>query len=185
MKLILFYSPLILIALAASLIQAKSTRIPAHCAQVKAPLDGQHSVPGKPGTGVCLNYHLPAKINPGQSFVVKLSFTNFYHHDLRSEIRVPAELKFSTKARSLQKAAEGLSNGDQQSLSFSAEQKGMYYIYVKAQTGYKDNHRTTVFAIPINVGGVDPADYLKTNGRLKTTADGEKIMSMKAHQNRH
>ncbi|HFB64412.1 MAG TPA: hypothetical protein ENJ60_02635 [Aeromonadales bacterium] len=183
MKYVKLYLTLVLIALGMGQVQAKSGQVSANCGTVKTSINGiPRTIQGKPGAGVCLTYQVPQKINPGERFVVELSLTNNRNKDLRSEIKMAKELHFLTKTRSLQKTADAISQGNRQLLTFTAEKKGFYYIYVNAQTGFAENRRTSVFAIPVNVGGVNPRDYLKANGTLKTTASGEQIVSMKASQ---
>lgn len=183
MKLLKLYLSLALFTLGMNQVQAKSAQASAHCGTVETTINGvQQTIQGKPGAGVCLSYQIPQKINPGQAFVVEISLTKNSDNNLNTQIRASKALNFSTKTQSLRKAADSISEGNRQLLTFSARKKGLYYIYVKAQTGFAENHRTSTFAIPVNVGEVNPRDYLKTNGTLKTTVSGEKIISMKASQ---
>ncbi len=182
---IFFTSLLLLVGVTQA--QAKSTVISkatiTNCGVVHFSLNGvSKTAQGKPGAGVCLTYNVPQKIKPGDTFLVKMSLTGPSDGSLRSEIKAGQNLQYVSRKQSLQKVGASMSKGEQQQLLFSAGKKGFYYIYVNAKTGFGNNSRTRIFAIPVNVGGVNPRDYLKTNGILRTTVTGEKIISMQAAQ---
>jgi len=145
----------------------------------------ERQVVKKPGATVCLKYQVPQKIIPGTNFTLQIQLSNNGQSKLQSKLKLPSKIQFSTKVQSQQKISTDINKGLSSQFQLKASEKGFYYIHLIVVSGIGDAKRMRAFAIPINVGEVNPRDYLKTNGQIKITDKGKKIVDMQAIQTRH
>lgn len=155
------------------------------CITQQVTINGKvRQVAKKPGAGICLNYQLPEVINPGDMFELKLNYSGHLNGSLKSQLRLPTALAEVKTQQSLKQSIQSMDQGQQSLLRLRANEKGFYYIRLLASINDGQQNKTRAFAIPVNIGNVDPADYLKKNGELKVNDKGVTIMDMKAIQTR-
>lgn len=130
------------------------------------------------GSGVQLNYSVPAGLQAGQTIAVQLQFSGITQDDASVEIKAPAGVGLVAASGSLP-ARMALPRGRATALTLQVTPAadGLQYLRVFSSQG----GRSTVQLIPLKVGTGQV--QLKSNGAAQTTPTGEKVISLPSSKN--
>jgi len=177
-KVIMSVAVLVLVAVPAA--EAKTSAVTTRCGVINT---AAGPVRLAPGSGVCVENPGLLKAEPGQ----KLSITLRVHGASRDAAAVVVSGQPGTLVRELSpmkrlQAGAVASDVALLPIEFTAENKGYFYIILATSSGNGDNRRTSMITLPVNVGKVNPRDYLQKNGTMMTAPSGRKVISLPAKQ---
>jgi hypothetical protein len=125
------------------------------------------------GSGVTMSYSVPKVLNAGQMATVQIRLSNVKKTDASVKVTPPASVTLTGNTSVVTGMALPLGSTTV-TLQVTPSVDGLEYLNVFTTQG----GRTSVQAIPLQVGSAPPA--LKTQNKIETTPDGEKVISLPA-----
>lgn len=125
------------------------------------------------GSGVTMSYSVPKVLNAGQMATVQIRLSNVKKNDASVKVTPPASVTLTGNTSVVTGMALPLGSTTV-TLQVTPSADGLEYLNVFTTQG----GRTSVQAIPLQVGSAPPA--LKTQNKIETTPDGERVISLPA-----
>jgi len=139
--------------------------------------------PTKPQAPLDMKYYLGKNVEVGEGLDVKMVFkTRQNVDDITIKYSIDTELAGEEQIHETSLGAQLRGQSSELILHLVPQQEGFYYIKVFATMSNNGIQQSRSFAIPVNVGNVNPKHYMKQMGNVKTDATGQKIISMPASQ---
>ncbi|MCW9014967.1 MAG: hypothetical protein OQL06_14440 [Gammaproteobacteria bacterium] len=138
--------------------------------------------PGKPVAPIDINYAMSKSAAVGETLEVEVQISTRKNvDDLKVVYTTPHQLE---SADMKMKHSFGSVNANEKqvvNISVIPQSKGMYYIKLLATLVVDGRSQSRSFAIPVNIGNVDPKAYMKSpTGEVIDNGSGRRIISMPA-----
>lgn len=142
-----------------------------------------HKYPGKPQPPVNMKFKFTStkSFAVGESTDIELTFkTRTVVDDLVIQLSADSGLTLMNSSNQYSLGPQQKGDKSVLDLTVNPDAEGYYYIYITATLVTGDIKQTRNFAIPMNVGNVDPTKHMKPAGIVQEDSTGQKIISMPA-----
>lgn len=143
--------------------------------------------PGKPHAPVDMVYKFTTNKTPmaGENVDIELTFkVKQAVNDLIINLSADSGLDIMNNSLQHSMGAKSISDQSVLNLTVTSGANGYYYAYITVILVFDGKRQSRNFAIPVNVGNIDPKQSMKPIGVLHEDATGQKIISMPASQPR-